>query len=163
MAVFAILATAVSPVAAFDVPGAFQKNINDPGENVPVIIETLSYNALNSEDADKEEVAMVKLKQKAIAAAYAEAFTMRTNLQKQADKNAAEGKKKSGHKTEVDLITQESKRAMRSIAERINSIMSLEAALANMEGTVIITSLPKDGPGEKEEKDTSAATEGEAQ
>lgn len=156
------------PVSAFEIPQEYLKNIDEPADNIPVIINRLRSTAKNLEEADEQEAAQRETMQMAAAAAYAEAFTTRTNLQKQAKENAAKGEASNSHKTEVDIISEEVQGHMRSSAERLNSIVALEAVLANMEGTIIISSLPKDEVEEEDKEDkedapaeeTPAAAEG---
>lgn len=126
------------------------EDVEDIKGNVNVIIENLTSKAVNSESAAEDgEFKNIILRQLA-ASLYAEALTTRTNILKaekaKASKEKVEGglgKLTGGADNKKDMMADEVQPQLRSIAERLTSIVSLEAGIANLEGTTIITRLPK--------------------
>lgn len=142
----------VSSVLAMDIPD-YIKDIDKMGavrQNVDNIINALSSEAEGSQTAVTDAEYFNIIKRKLAADLYAEALTTRTNLLKNSSdavaekaKGAVSGALSGGLKDEREVIASETMPQYESIINRLNSIVALEAAAANLEGTIMITSMPK--------------------
>lgn len=120
--------------------------------NVSSIVKALTSNAGGLQEAQDDADYYNTVKRKLAASLYAEALTTRTNLIADEKKAAAEKTAKaagnalagiSGSKDKKEIIANDVQPQLVSIAKRLNSIMTLEAMTANLEGTLMITGLPK--------------------
>ena len=120
--------------------------------NVRSIVKALTSNAGGLQEAQDDADYYNTVKRKLAASLYAEALTTRTNLIADEKKAAAEKTAKaagnalagiSGSKDKKEIIANDIQPQLVSIAKRLNSIMTLEAMTANLEGTMMITGLPK--------------------
>ena len=147
--IFAAVVFAASSAQALEIP-SYIVDIERPYKNIDSIIEALTSNAINADEAaDAQEHNNIMQRQLA-ASAYAQALTARIRLIRQAkdaEKTARKKKlKKStpgGADNKKAVLAQDVQPVMRSIAEHLNSIVSLEAAQANLEGTMLLNSLPR--------------------
>lgn len=152
---FLLSAALISPrfSSAMEIPGYI-----DPQKDIPANVESI-IQALTSEAEgitgaiDDEEFNNIMLR-KLSAALYAEALTTRTQLIKEA-KEKSKKKITSAIKDKKAVVSEEVQTYLRKIAERINAIVSLEAGIANLEGTTVFATMPKInsavGPDAKDE------------
>lgn len=140
---------------AYDFPAAYSDKINDPSANTVVIIDYLTSKALNSADARDDAQRARRVKENAATALYAEALATRIKL---VERSKSKGlKDTAGALTGVlkdsrSVLQEEVLTNVSNIAERLNDIVSLEAGLADMEGSAILTSIPN-GDSELVERD----------
>ena len=146
--VSAILVGLAVAANAVEIP-SYIEDVNDVRANINPIIENLTSHSQDDGGAqDDEEFQNIILRQLS-AKLYAEALTTRTKVLKAEKEKAAElGDTSDKQKVLVNEI----KPRLRSIAERLNNIVSLEASIASLEGTRVIINMPKE--------DTSLNTDG---
>ena len=120
--------------------------------NVRSIVKALTSNAGGLQEAQDDADYYNTVKRKLAASLYAEALTTRTNLIADEKKAAAEKTAQAagnalagitGSEDKKEIIANDIQPQQVSIAKRLNSIMTLEAMTANLEGTLLITGLPK--------------------
>ena len=134
----------------YEFPYAYSVKINDPNDNAEIIANYLISEATDAKTAqeDKERIEMIK--ENIVTSLYAEALATRIKIAKR-----AEEKKLSAAKDKISgaitgklndaraVLQDEVLLHTGNIAERLNDIMSMEAGIADLEGTIILTNLPK--------------------
>lgn len=153
--VSAILVGLAVAANAVEIP-SYIEDVNDVRANINPIIENLTSRSQDAGGAqDAEEFQNIILRQLS-AKLYAEALTTRTKVLK-AEKEKEQTKKEKAAELgdtsdKQKVLVNEIKPRLRSIAERLNNIVSLEASIASLEGTRVIVNMPKE--------DTSLKTDG---
>ena len=151
--VSAILVGLAVAANAVEIP-SYIEDVNDVRANINPIIENLTSHSQDAGGAqDDEEFQNIILRQLS-AKLYAEALTTRTKVLK-AEKEQTKKEKAAELGDTSDkqkVLVNEIKPRLRSIAERLNNIVSLEASIASLEGTRVIINMPKE--------DTSLNTDG---
>ena len=153
--VSAILVGLAVAANAVEIP-SYIEDVNDVRANINPIIENLTSHSQDVGGAqDDEEFQNIILRQLS-AKLYAEALTTRTKVLK-AEKEKEQTKKEKAAELgdtsdKQKVLVNEIKPRLRSIAERLNNIVSLEASIASLEGTRVIINMPKE--------DTSLNTDG---
>lgn len=153
--VSAILVGLAVAANAVEIP-SYIEDVNDVRANINPIIENLTSHSQDAGGAqDAEEFQNIILRQLS-AKLYAEALTTRTKVLKAEKEKEQTKKEKTAELGDTSdkqkVLVNEIKPRLRSIAERLNNIVSLEASIASLEGTRVIVNMPKE--------DTSLKTDG---
>lgn len=153
--VSAILVGLAVAANAVEIP-SYIEDVNDVRANINPIIENLTSHSQDAGGAQDDEEFQNIIFRQLSAKLYAEALTTRTKVLK-AEKEKEQTKKEKAAELgdtsdKQKVLVNEIKPRLRSIAERLNNIVSLEASIASLEGTRVIINMPKE--------DTSLNTDG---
>ena len=153
--VSAILVGLAVAANAVEIP-SYIEDVNDVRANINPIIENLTSHSPDAGGAQDDEGFQNIILRQLSAKLYAEALTTRTKVLK-AEKEKEQTKKEKAAELgdtsdKQKVLVNEIKPRLRSIAERLNNIVSLEASIASLEGTRVIINMPKE--------DTSLNTDG---
>lgn len=146
-----LLPKQASALDMLEVPAYIDTTASVPA-NVRKIVDALTSKAEGMQEAQDDADYYNTVKRKLAASLYAEALTTRTNMIADEKKAAAEKTAKAagkalagmgGSQDKKEIIANDVQPQLVSIAKRLNSVMTLEAMVANLEGTMLITDLPK--------------------
>lgn len=134
----------LSGAKAVEIPD-YITQIDDVAANICPIINNLSSRATGATSAEADARVKQQLRRELAAAAYGQAIATRAQLQQQAFSNMILDAALSVIiKDKKKIMADKIQPALISIAERLNSIVSMEASIAALEGTMMFTDLPKD-------------------
>ncbi len=136
----------LSGAKAVEIPD-YITQIDDVAANICPIINNLSSQATGATSAEADARVKQQLRRDLAAAAYGQAIATRAQLQQQAVADVAKQGVDailSSLKYKKEIMADKIQPALISIAERLNSIVSMEASIAALEGTMMFTDLPKD-------------------
>ena len=145
---FVAMIIAPSDAFCYKFPAAYTPKLNKPIDNADEIIKCLVSTATGSETAQNDEKRIEKLKENIATSLYAQALASRVKIAKLAAKKAKDAAAGaiaglSSVPNSRQILQEKVLEQAISVAKRLNDIVALEAGVADLEGTIIITGLPK--------------------
>lgn len=136
-----------SLAGAYDFPAAYNKEVNNPSANTKVIDKYLTSSAGSSAEATEDAERSRRLRENIATALYAEAISTRIKVIRESKKKKLPTPPIKESRT---ILQDEVLKHTGNIARRLNDIVALEAGIADMQGTNILTRLPNEQKEEEE-------------